>query len=444
MKIENLLDYQTILANQARPVHFAIRFDAPSVEQPRPRPAAFCVVLDRSGSMEGQALKHAKAATQLAVRNLRPEDQFSLVIFDDVSRCVIPLQHASQGKSWSNMIDQIDAGGSTNLTAGWMLGRDELKKTAPDVMRRLLLLSDGLLNVGIVEPNEVKGIIGSGLEKDSIRTSCLGFGDNYNEDVMSGCARAASGQFYDAKSPDQLPAIFASELDGLQKIVIQNLRVRIKRLDFCDAYQLLGEYPTVDLPDDRKEIMVGDLVSSETRILCFELGVLPLPLVNGQPVCSLEGEALLELEFVFDEISASGVSSKTVSQVIRIQATQNPDDVKIREEVIPWVAMQKAGRVMEEVNKRMDSGSVQEAATLLDNTIAELKQYGPADKVAEAVQRLEHLRALIEGGAFSLEERKASKYRSSSYRRMSSSEMWSMREKSPSFKKQPPTNPPTP
>ncbi len=56
MNIENFLDCQTILANQARPVNFAIRFEADEINNPRPRPAAFCVVLDRSGSMEGEAL----------------------------------------------------------------------------------------------------------------------------------------------------------------------------------------------------------------------------------------------------------------------------------------------------------------------------------------------------------------------------------------------------
>jgi hypothetical protein len=52
MKTEFFLDYPTILANQARPVHFAIRFEADVVGNPRPRPAAFCAVLDRSGSMD--------------------------------------------------------------------------------------------------------------------------------------------------------------------------------------------------------------------------------------------------------------------------------------------------------------------------------------------------------------------------------------------------------
>src|SRR6478609_3533294 len=147
MNIETLLDYQTILANQARPVHFAIRFDVKELGQPRPRPAAFCLVLDRSGSMEGEPLQRAKEAAQLVVRNLRAEDQFSLVAFDNEAQTVIPLQSSKNRAAWINTIGRIQSGGSTNLTGGWMLGRDELKKVAPGGSRRLLLLSDGQLNV---------------------------------------------------------------------------------------------------------------------------------------------------------------------------------------------------------------------------------------------------------------------------------------------------------
>jgi Ca-activated chloride channel family protein len=435
MKIETLLDYQTILANQAQPVHFAIRFDAAEIGQPRPRPAAFCLVLDRSGSMAGEPLQRAKEAAQLVVRNLRAEDQFSLVTFDNEAQTVIPLQSPQNRAAWINTIGQIQSGGSTNLTGGWMLGRDELKKVGKESSRRLLLLSDGQLNVGVVEPGMVQRVVAAGLEQDAVRTSCLGFGSDYNEDLMAECARVTGGQFYDAQSAEKLPAIFTSELEGLQQLVVQNLRVRFKRLDFCDSAVLLGQYPLVTLPDGRKEIAVGDLVGGETRILCFELGVLPLPLMAGQPVCSLEGEQLVALEFLYDEISATGITSQTVTQVIRIQATQDPAEVKVREEVVSWVALQKAGRTIDEVTRQMDAGRQVEADQLLEQTIEQLRGYGNPQQVAEAVQQLENLRGLLGRGMFSLAERKSSKYRSASYLKMSSSEMWSRPEAPPSFKR---------
>jgi len=277
MKTEFFLDYPTILANQARPVHFAIRFEADVVGKPRPKPAAFCVVLDRSGSMAGPPLAHAREAAKVAVRNLRAGDRFSLVIFDVEARTVIPLQPPTNKKNFYDIIDRITDGGSTNLTGGWMLGRDELRKAEAGTTRRLLMLSDGHLNHGIVEPPAVLQVVMAGLEQDFVRTSCLGFGDNYNEDLMAELARATNGQFYDADSPETLPAIFASELEGLQKLSIQNLRVRVQPGDFCDKYSLMGDYPALSLPDGRMEFAIGDLVSEEERIVCFGVQALALP-----------------------------------------------------------------------------------------------------------------------------------------------------------------------
>jgi Ca-activated chloride channel family protein len=441
MEIKTLLDYEVILANQAQPVCFAIRFDAPEVAQPRPQPAAFCIVLDRSGSMEGKPLERAKAAAALAVRNLRAGDHFAMVVFDSEAQALVPLQSAARKEEILRRIDAISVGGSTNLAGGWSLGRDELKKAPPGCSRRLLLLSDGQLNCGITEPEAVKRLAGAGLEAAAVRTSCLGFGSEYNEDLMSAMAQATGGQFYDADSPERFGAIFESELQGLQRLAVQNLRVRLNRLEFCESIQPLGNCPSVRLPDGRMEYAVGDLVSGETRVLCFQLDVLPLPWVGGKPVATLEGERLIEIEALWDELGESQLASNHFLQVIRIQATQNPAEIRLRQEVVPWVAMQKAGVAFDAATRHMDEGNAQAAEILIEQTVAMLKRYGAEKQVAEAVQQLDNLLFMIRGGEFSVNERKRSTYRSHSYRKMSSSEQWSLGAAAPSFKKPSPDTP---
>ena len=444
MKINTSLDYEVILANRPCPVFFALQFEAPSLIQARPRPAAFCLVLDRSGSMQGRPLEKAKEAAKLAVRNLRPEDNFSLVVFDQAAQVLVPSQSATAREASLRAIEAIQAGGNTNLTGGWSLGRDELKKTPEAASRRLLLLSDGLLNHGIVEPEVVRRVVAAGLEAHGIRTSCLGFGDSYNEDLLSALSQVTGGQFYDAESPEKLPAIFESELEGLQKICVQNLRLRIRTLDFCESLEPLGSYPAVGRPERWTEYSLGELVSGESRVVCFALGVLPLPCVQGKPVVSLEGERLLDLEVLYDEITEKEIISRTFSQVVRIQATQNPDEVKRKDEVIPWVALQRAGQAMDQLTRLMDRGDAQAGIAALQDAITALRSYGPDAPVAEAIQQLESTLKRIQEGEWSERERKSAKYRSHSYRRMSSHEHWSGQEPAPSFKPPPPPPPPPP
>ena len=434
MKTELYLDYQTILANQAAPVHFAVKFHAEEVTGARPQPAAFCVVLDHSGSMQGAKLDHARKATAVAVRNLRRNDLFGLVVFDDTAQTVVPLQAVTNRQQVLDMVDRITDGGGTNLTGGWMLGRDELKKAPDGVSRRLLMLSDGQLNIGIIEPVAVQQIVAKGLEQDKIRTSCLGFGEKYNEDLMGEMARITGGQFYDAQSPEQLPSIFAAELEGLQKLAVQNLRLRIKPLDFCERIAVLGNYPTVRLPDGRYELSIGDLMSDEERIICFALEVLPLPCIEGQPVASLAGEKLLEIEFQYDELREKAVHSRTENQVVRIQATANPSEVQVNEEVVSWVALQQVGRAAEDVTKKIDQGDFDGAERAVQETIQRLQKYGSGTGVADAIRLLADLVQRLKDRQDMGMSRKTSRYYSSSLGKMSSKELWLAQQAAPKFK----------
>jgi hypothetical protein len=131
-----------------------------------------------------------------------------------------------------------------------------------------------------------------------------------------------------------------------------------------------------------------------------------------------------------------------LTQEVRIQATQDPAEVVVNSVVAPWVSLQKAGAAALEVNKKMDQGQIKEAMAVLDKTIVELAQYG--DRGAEAIKVLMEMKEKIAANGWSLRERKSSRYRSASYRKMSSKEMWSLKDQAPSFKTMPvePGNPP--
>src|SRR5258708_38494177 len=98
MKIELQLDYKTILRNSSRPVHLVTKLTAPA--QPltqRPRPTAFTIVLDRSCSMSGAPIEHAKQACREVIKNLRPEAYFSLVVVDSSAKVCLPMNEPFNG-----------------------------------------------------------------------------------------------------------------------------------------------------------------------------------------------------------------------------------------------------------------------------------------------------------------------------------------------------------
>lgn len=107
-------------------------------------PLNLSMVLDRSGSMGGPPLEHAKEAAELLVRRLWPEDVVSVVANDDE---VSTVAEPATGREQNDIVDRIraiHAGGMTNLSGGWLRGRELVAGGRLDGgANRLLLLTDG-------------------------------------------------------------------------------------------------------------------------------------------------------------------------------------------------------------------------------------------------------------------------------------------------------------
>jgi hypothetical protein len=174
------------------------------------------------------------------------------------------------------------------------------------------------------------------------------------------------------------------------------------------------------------ELAIGDLISEEDRILVLMAQVLPLPLLNGRPVASLEGEKLLELEILWDEIGDKEIKSCRHVQIIRISATQNSDEIKLNEETVAWIAVQRAGKALDEATKSVDADKVDEAKGKLRHAIGALRRYKLDAKTADGVRVLEEFLHRIEHeGGLTPRSRKLSSYSSAYYSRPSSKKAWS-------------------
>ena len=428
MKIEKNLDYEKIPTNEGRDLHLVLNLTAPKQEASERKPIAFTVVLDRSGSMQGLPLHHAKLACERVIQNLRSEDLFSLVIFDDEANVVIPHGVIGNRNQLIHSVRGIQTRGCTNLTGGWMRGRDELKHTPGEIPRRLLLLSDGLLNRGVTESHQVLKIVQDGYAADGIRTSCLGFGDHYNEELLSDIATATHGSFYDVKSEDNLPVIFAAELEGLQEIAIQNLRIGVRPGTACSAWTTLDNLPQVPRDNGFSDVSVGDLLSEEKRGLTFRVSTKALNLTAPDE----PDPELLSLNNQYDELEDGKTVSQTQAETVRVKVTANPDAVVLNHGVLAPLSIQLAGYAIKQAYELRKKGQIEEAKALLRGQINELRAHNdPATD--EATRTLFNMLQRLE--EWSLRDQKVAMYSAKSYRRHSSREAWSSEDMaSPSFK----------
>lgn len=233
---------------------FVLRIAAP-VAATAPRPGLnLALVIDRSGSMSGAPLEHAKQAASTLVSALRPDDRVAVVSYDDTVQVLVPSTLAADPGSIRRHIGSLRPGGSTALHDGWIEGGSQVgQHLDPGAINRVILLSDGQANVGPRDPAHI-GEHTAGLFERGVSTTTLGLGRSFNEDLLLAMAERGGGRFHFVESPADLARIFTEELEGLITTVGTEVELgfrsgvdaRIERL-FNDLPAREGGYALPDL-----------------------------------------------------------------------------------------------------------------------------------------------------------------------------------------------------
>jgi Ca-activated chloride channel family protein len=165
--------------------------------------------------MHGAKLEQAKHAAALLAARLWPEDVMSVVAYDDEVVTVAEPGTGAEQTELAARLSALEPGGTTNLSGGWLQGRALVASRARAAcVNRIILLTDGLANVGITDPEQLLGLCMGALE-DGITTTTVGFGEDYDEALLRHMADAGGGGTYYIERPDQAPTVLAAELEGL-------------------------------------------------------------------------------------------------------------------------------------------------------------------------------------------------------------------------------------
>jgi Ca-activated chloride channel family protein len=191
-------------------------------------PMNLCLVIDRSGSMEGPPLEYAKAACAYVVDLLSPDDILSIVTFEEVVDLLMAPQRVTNRQMVKDGIARITPGNTTNLHGGISLAMQQLGQFSdPSKATRMIVLSDGDPTAGIKDFGALT-TFASEVKSRGITITFLGIGPDYNEELLAGMAKRAGGNYYFIPRPELLPEIFRTELEKLMTVAARNLSLNLK------------------------------------------------------------------------------------------------------------------------------------------------------------------------------------------------------------------------
>jgi len=259
-----------LVPSRGGPVYLQLLVRADDIRTPERRPLNLTVVLDRSGSMGSQQkIENARAAVRALIDQLRREDFFSLVIYDDEVEVVCRSRRVGDKERLRRLVEEITPRGWTNLGGGLTEGIHQAQRHArEDYVNRVILLSDGLANRGITDPSWL-GELTSRAARGGISLTTMGVGWDFNEHLMVSLAEAGGGNYYFIESPRDLASVFRKEFTIMGDVVASAAVIEL-RLDIDVRVRDVIGY-SFHREGDRCEIPVGDLTAGEERSIIVEL-----------------------------------------------------------------------------------------------------------------------------------------------------------------------------
>ena len=277
MKVKAVLDVDMVAIEAADKITLMLDLTAPENVKQTTRPGqAVQVVLDRSGSMSGAPLEAAKGSLLKLIDRLAPQDSFGLVGFDDNALVIAPTRKmADHDKpSLRKVIREIPSGGSTDISAGYLLGLREVNRVAASGGSTLLLVSDGHANAGEQDPKFFKEVATKSAT-ERVTTATIGLGNGYDEKILEALAQGGGGAHRFAGTIDEAVGAIAAEVNDLLDKSVVNAVLRVTPTHAAAGVPQIEVIQRLPywMDGDSYVLQLGDLYSGENRRFVVDIQV---------------------------------------------------------------------------------------------------------------------------------------------------------------------------
>jgi Ca-activated chloride channel homolog len=289
-------------------------------------PKDIILVLDKSGSMEGEKFRQAQEALRYILKHLNPEDRFNIITFstgiETYAPGMVPAGEADKGISW---VDRLHAEGSTDINRALL---EAAALGDGDRPTYIIFLTDGLPTSGEIESQRILDNLSEAV-RGNVRLFSFGVGydvDTFLLDSLSESHRGASIYVIPGERLDEVLSEFYAKISTP---ILIDLSLDFGGVSVYDIYPS----PLPDLFAGSQIVVVGRYrdhgettiklsgeVSGETLVFRYPGQIFPES--SGRNLETLEAIPRLwatrKIGYLLNQVRLHGPDPEVVEQIVRL------------------------------------------------------------------------------------------------------------------------------
>ncbi len=213
-------------------------------------PKDILLVLDRSGSMEGEKFRQAQQASRYILDNLNPEDRFNIISFSTgiemYASNLRPVSEAFNAQSW---VDSLRAEGSTDINRALL---EAAAMVDAERSTYVIFLTDGLPTQGVTDSQSILSNFATNAPAN-LRLFTFGVGYDVDTILLDSLSQDHHGRSSYVQPGMELNEILSSFYNGISTPVLTNLDLSFEGISTYDLYP----YPLPDLFAGAQVVLLG-------------------------------------------------------------------------------------------------------------------------------------------------------------------------------------------
>jgi Ca-activated chloride channel family protein len=191
------------------------------------------VVLDTSGSMEGEKFAQAQEALLYVLDHLNEEDRFNIVEFSTgVREYASGLEPASEADEAAEWVEDLVATGGTDINLALLTALDMVENERPTM---LLFLTDGLPTEGEIDTGNILSNVEDAAE-ESVRLFAFGVGDDVDAILLDSLSSEHHGRTTYVRPGEALNEAVSSFYSGITAPVLADVVVDVDGVEVTEIY----------------------------------------------------------------------------------------------------------------------------------------------------------------------------------------------------------------